>query len=210
LFIGGIVALGEVHADDGTCEKAAAYQVSGEPGIHECLSHRTISADCNAVIEASMNKRIHECQEARRMLGPGPRVMAQDNRQTTLGIFTGTCRVKIIEGFNPCDPKVVNTLLPNGRSSVAFTVGNKMFFVNGGPDRQPNLNNYFLSIDTLRIMKGSKQIAADTNMEGECHFTLNDDGSVFYSIKCDVYDRRKCVRFNLYLTDITKADHETF
>jgi hypothetical protein len=71
LFIGGIMVLGEVHADDKTCERAAAYQVSGEPGVHECLSHRIISDDCANVIISSMNKRVHECQEARRMLRNG-------------------------------------------------------------------------------------------------------------------------------------------
>jgi hypothetical protein len=68
LFLGGIMVLGEVHANDKTCEKAAAFQVAGEPGIHECLSHRNMSADCVAVLQASMNKRIHECHEAHQML----------------------------------------------------------------------------------------------------------------------------------------------
>jgi hypothetical protein len=35
------------------CEKAAAYQVAGEPGMHECASHKTMSADCRAVAMAS-------------------------------------------------------------------------------------------------------------------------------------------------------------
>ena len=31
-------------------------------------------------------------------------------------------------------------------------------------------------------------------MEGECHFTLSDDGNEFYLVHCDVYDRRKSER----------------
>jgi hypothetical protein len=63
-----LISLPAFATPDKTCERAAAYQVSGEPGIHECLSHKTMSADCKAVMMASMNKRIHECRDARRLL----------------------------------------------------------------------------------------------------------------------------------------------
>lgn len=69
LLLGGIMILGGAHASQQmNCRQAAAYQVAGEPGIHECLSYKTVSADCDAVMLASMQKRIHECEEVRREL----------------------------------------------------------------------------------------------------------------------------------------------
>lgn len=75
--------IGERHSEldamaDRTCERAAAYQVAGEPGIHECLSHKIISQDCSAVMMASLDKRIHECQEARRIIQLGAPLHASE------------------------------------------------------------------------------------------------------------------------------------
>jgi hypothetical protein len=59
------------------CVAIAAYQVAGEPGMDECASHKHMSADCRAVAMASMNKRIHECQAARKFLQTGGPEMAK-------------------------------------------------------------------------------------------------------------------------------------
>jgi len=72
-----VIIVTAAHAGNTICEKAAAYQVSGEPGMHQCLSHKTISADCHAVMMASMNKRIHECESARKFLQTGDRKWLQ-------------------------------------------------------------------------------------------------------------------------------------
>jgi hypothetical protein len=50
------------------CERAAAYQVAGEPGMAECASQKVMSADCIAVAKASMTKHIHECEWVQRQL----------------------------------------------------------------------------------------------------------------------------------------------
>jgi len=66
-----VIIVASAHASDTACEHAAAYQVSGEPGMHQCLAHTPMTADCHAVMMASMNKRIHECQATRRFLQTG-------------------------------------------------------------------------------------------------------------------------------------------
>jgi hypothetical protein len=63
---------------------------------------------------------------------------------------------------------------------LAFFKGNNMFFLSGAKDRQPNLKNYYLSIDTLTIQKeGSDDQLADHGMEGECHFRMNKAATRF-------------------------------
>jgi hypothetical protein len=35
---------------------------------------------------------------------------------------------------------------------------------------------------------------------------MNNDGSNFYEIKCDVFDRKTGIEFNFYLTDISSFE----
>ena len=120
-------------------------------------------------------------------------------------LFTGTCRLQIVEGFFPCDEKVGFFELDNDRSFITFLKDGRVFTVSGGSDRQPNLNNYYLAIDTFRMTKDGKLTAEDKNMEGECHFELNDDASEFFSVKCDVFDRGKGASFKFYLENISST-----
>jgi clan AA aspartic protease (TIGR02281 family) len=43
-------------------------------------------------------------------------------------------------------------------------------------------------------------------VEGECKMNLNDEGTVFYDVKCDVYDRRSGMVFIFHLTDISEFE----
>jgi hypothetical protein len=143
------------------------------------------------------------------MLAVAPTIAsAQNASPKNLAVFTGECRLRILEGFFPCDPKVAYVQLSNGRSLLSFTKDGNVFSVSGGHDRQPNPQNYYLSIDTFRLARPKLPEAADTAMEGECHFVLNADATVFYSVKCDVYDRAKGSMYNLYLENISHTDHE--
>jgi hypothetical protein len=99
--------------------------------------------------------------------------------------------------------------LGNGRSLVTFQKDRVVFTLAGGRDRQPNLENYYLSIDTLRLKNGEGQEDEDRGMEGECHFSLNKDATVFYFVKCDIYNRAKGSLYNFYLERITKTDHKS-
>jgi tetratricopeptide (TPR) repeat protein/predicted aspartyl protease len=83
------------------------------------------------------------------------------------------------------------------------------FSISGAGDRQPNLENYFQSIDRIRIMDGQK-LQSETPMEGECHFHMNERATVFYFIHCDVYNRRKGVMFNFHLDNISSFDRKVF
>jgi hypothetical protein len=51
--------------------------------------------------------------------------------------------------------------------------------------------------------------AVDHGMEGECHFSLNKEATVFHSIECDVYNRAKGSMYNLHLESISKTDHKS-
>jgi hypothetical protein len=127
---------------------------------------------------------------------------AQEGGPQRIVIYTGECRFQLIKGFFPCDSKVVYTLLKNGRTLIAFMKDENMFTVVGGADRQPNLENYYVSLDKLIINKGEKVVATDSNMEGECHFHMNRDATKFYSITCDIYNRSKGSLSNFYLENI--------
>ena len=135
---------------------------------------------------------------------------AQEGGPQRIVVYTGDCRFQLITGFFPCDSKVVYTLLKNGRTLLAFMKGEDMFTVVGGADRQPNLENYYVSLDKLIINKGEKVVATDPNMEGECHFRMNRDATKFYSIKCDIYNRSKGSLSNFYLENIRNFKRKEF
>lgn len=126
--------------------------------------------------------------------------------------LTGKCRFQLIEGFFPCDSKVAFIQLANGRSLLTFIKRENgkeiLFTLSGGSDRQPNLENYYLSIDTFRIKNGDDDEIGDDGMEGECHFHMNKTATNFYSVKCDIYNRAKATLYNFYLENITKTDHK--
>ncbi|MBA4121323.1 MAG: hypothetical protein H0X72_02520 [Acidobacteria bacterium] len=126
--------------------------------------------------------------------------------------LTGKCRFQLIEGFFPCNSKVAFVQSANGRSLITFIKREKgreiLFTLSGGSDRQPNLENYYLSIDTFRMKNGDDDEVGDDGMEGECHFRMNKTATNFFSVKCDVYNRAKGTLYNFYLENITKTDHK--
>lgn len=113
--------------------------------------------------------------------------------------------------FLSCSEKVAYTELKNGRSVLSFFVNdNAVFTLSGGKDRQPNLENYYLSIDTLRMKLKDREEAVDHGMEGECHFRMNKSATKFFEIKCDVYNRAKGTIYNFYVENIRTVDRKTF
>ena len=126
-------------------------------------------------------------------------------------IFFGKCRYQLVQGFFPCDEKLIWNALKNGRMVLSFITDKMLFHLSGGGDRQPNLENYYVSIDTFTMQKiPGGEPARDERMEGECHFRLNKDASKFYDVKCDVYDRAKGLGGNFYLEGIRKFDRKVF
>jgi hypothetical protein len=76
-----------------------------------------------------------------------------ENLQYTVS-FKGTSKYKLVNrtSFFPCDPNVRFENFKNHTSAFSFTVENSTIFVfSGGKDRQPNLENYFLSVDTANL-----------------------------------------------------------
>lgn len=128
----------------------------------------------------------------------------------SLTMFVGTCRYQIVVGFFPRDEKVGWAELKNGRSLLTFMRGNTMFFLSGEKDRQPNLENYYLSIDTFHMKLDNGKDVEDRHMEGECHFRLNKKADKFFNIDCDIYDRAKDVGYSFYLDHIQKFDRKVF
>ena len=126
-----------------------------------------------------------------------------------LVIFVGQCRFKMPKGGFPCDSRAALLSLRNGRSLLAFSRGDILYHLSGGHDRQPNLENYYLSIDSLGIQSPDIN-AVDRGMEGECHFRLNRDASKFFSIECDVYNRAQGEKYNFVLDKIAETHHRSF
>jgi len=134
-----------------------------------------------------------------------------DGRQTVkaMTFFNGNCQIQIIEGFFPCKGAVMWGEYTTGRASITFFKENMNFSVSGAGDRQPNLENYFQSIDRIRNMDGGT-VKAEIPMEGECHFNLNQNATQFYFIHCDVYNRQKGIMFNFHLDNISKFNRQAF
>lgn len=131
---------------------------------------------------------------------------------SNLATLTGKCRFQLVAGFFPCDPKVIYAQLATGVSHLTFVKTEKgkqiLFTLSGRSDRQPNLENYYLQIDTVSMDGFNSDGATDNGMEGECHFRMNKAGTNFFSIKCDVYNRSKGSLYNFYLENITKTQRE--
>jgi hypothetical protein len=125
-------------------------------------------------------------------------------------VFFGQCRYQLVTGFFPCGEMVAYTVLKNGRSLLSFWNDKSVFTLSGGKDRQPNLENYYLSIDTFAMKLVGHEEAVDRDMEGECHFRLNKSATKFYDIKCDVYNRAKGSMYNFYLNKIIRFNRKTF
>lgn len=129
-----------------------------------------------------------------------------------IAVLTGQCKFQLIEGFFPCNSKVVFMQFAEGRPTVTFIKTVKgidtLFILAGGTDRQPNLENYYLGINAFAIVVGGKEVGSDEGMEGECHFRMNKAGNKFYSVKCDIYNRAKKTLYNFYLENISKTDHK--
>jgi hypothetical protein len=118
-----------------------------------------------------------------------PKTGALEADITSMTSFRGKCRFQVVKGFSRCENAVLFIELENKRAILIFAKDKDIFELSGGSDRQPNLENYFLSIDTVRTLEDSHTVAQSKEMEGECHFKLNKQASKFYFIKCDVYNR---------------------
>jgi hypothetical protein len=143
-------------------------------------------------------------------LGAGAPTLA-DSVPLCMASFDGSCKVKIVEGFFPCDNKVTLVQFRSGAGAqLAFAKDNMKFVLSSHRDRQPNLENYYASIDKMEIFKDDAIVASDNRMEGECHLSLNAEATEFYSLKCDIYDRSKGLGFSFYLEDIKSFDKKDF
>lgn len=126
-------------------------------------------------------------------------------------VFHGKCRYQLVQGFFPCNETMIWNALKNGRMVLSFITDQMLFHLSGSKDRQPNLENYYVSIDTFTMQKmPSREAVSDRSMEGECHFRLNRDATKFFDVKCDVYDRAKGSGSNFYLEGIRKFDRQVF
>jgi hypothetical protein len=123
--------------------------------------------------------------------------------------FEGTCNSKFLhrDKFLACDPIVTFTNYKNHRSAFTFTAENSKagFIFEGGRDRQPDLENYYLLVDKVKLGTSDGE-GAQGKAEGECHMRLNKDGSKYYEVKCDVFNREARFVFNFYLTDISSFE----
>jgi hypothetical protein len=81
--------------------------------------------------------------------------------------MTGQCQYKLFREvpFVDCDSDLRYGVLPNGRAMYIFSSQNHESFytLSGGADRQPRLEDYYLTIDNFRMMtKGNKNISVST------------------------------------------------
>ena len=130
-------------------------------------------------------------------------------------VFSGSCNFKMLnrDQFGNCDPQVTFTDYKVHRSSFEFSGsdGKALFVFEGGHERQPDLENYFL-IDKIKIgtVTDGRVDGIQGTVEGECHMRQNADASQFYDVKCDVFDRKTRMVYNFYLTSITHFDKHPY
>ncbi len=139
----------------------------------------------------------------------GTSAVAQEKQSNAVTFFAGECRFQILQGFFPCDSGVMWAEFGNGRAQVSFFKEGTAFLLAGGHDRQPDLENYYLSIDTVRVLQKGKPDQTGS-VEGECHFRLNKEGTKFYFIRCDVYNRKVGFIWKFYLDNIKNFDRKLF
>ena len=141
--------------------------------------------------------------------GDGTWAYEDNGPSASLVTLTGKCRLQLNGSkFFVCQPKVVFLSKP-GYSHVAFITKDKtseiIYSLSGKSDRQPNLENYYLQIDTLSMDGIGENSGSFPGKEGECHFRMNKTATVFYSVRCEIYDRSKGTSYNFYLDNITKT-----
>lgn len=121
--------------------------------------------------------------------------------------FNGDCNISLGNGETlKCDDKVAFIMGKNS-SFLFIKVEEGFIILSGAEDRQPNINNYYLSISRFALKnKDLSEKFSDNNFEGECHFNLSDDGKEFYYVDCDVYNREHKARIKLNLKNITSTD----
>ena len=131
--------------------------------------------------------------------------------------FKGTCKFKFLnrDSFFPCDPLVLFTNYKTHRSAFTFTAQDSttVFVFEGGKDRQPNLENYYLSLDTAKFGESEKDAqgtikGAQGQVQGECYMHMNGNASEYYEIKCDALDRKSGLEFNFDLTNIVSFEKQ--
>ena len=115
---------------------------------------------------------------------------APEDRQSVVAVFDGTCTATS-QVLSNCDSKATFIVIGNGRSFVGFISDQLVFSFNGGHDRQPDLNHYYLSIDSVRMMNGTTKVFEDLSVEGECAMTVSDDGNKFYTVHCTAHNQQK-------------------
>jgi hypothetical protein len=105
-------------------------------------------------------------------------------------------------------------VLKSGRSALLFTYlkandEKVTFSLSGGQDRQPNLENYYLSVDTL-VTWFDPQKSVTTDVEGECHFSVAENSNRYRFVHCVIYNRRDAIMFEFNLNSIFRSETKSF
>jgi hypothetical protein len=132
-------------------------------------------------------------------------VMAQETpKWKILVLITGQCQYKLFREvpFADCDSDMRYGVLPNGRAMYIFSSQNHQTFytLSGGEDRQPRLDDYYLTIDTFRMMMQGKQDYS-IPYEGECHQHSDKSGNQINLLECEAYNRQMGMGTSLRVTN---------
>jgi hypothetical protein len=136
--------------------------------------------------------------------------MAEDTDWKSVARITGQCKYKLFREvpYVDCDPNILYGALSNGRVVFIFTStspGRKTTYtLSGGSDRQPRLEDYYLTIDKFRMMLTRPQPeTVEVPYEGECHMHSDKSGLRISLLECDGYNRQTGQGTSLRVTDAT-------
>jgi hypothetical protein len=138
--------------------------------------------------------------------------IARDLNVSDMITAKGDCQIELVKGAGlaPCNPGVIYMLFKNGRHLLTFTSGDSTVIVAGAGDRQPRLEDYYFSIDTIRLTFPDKRETIIRGMEGECHFRLTKAEGNIQQIECDVYNRAQGLSLTARVYNVYDSKHEHF
>ena len=135
--------------------------------------------------------------------------MADTQWKSTVRIM-GQCKYRLFREapYVDCDPNLLYGTLSSGRVVFIFTStspGRKTTYTfSGGSDRQPRLEDYYLSIDKFRmILTGLQPDTIEVPYEGECHMHSDKSGLHIRLLECDGFNRQAGQGTSLRVTDAT-------
>ena len=121
-------------------------------------------------------------------------------------VAEGVCKYRIVNpNFFDCDRSVMLMRFRNHRGVYIFHK-EKHTWTFSGVERQPDVEDYYINIDTVRMDNLEKH----NDISGECHSISNKDNSMIYQITCTAVDSTSAMSFDFTVTNVGHVERQDF